>query len=583
MIPDSQTNTLYLADCLPTKHPKFFADFEVILKKFGITFQLLPETKDIWAVDYMPVQVTLDKFVQFVYNPDYLQSQKWIKTISDVDIICNSIKLNRIKSDIVLDGGNVTKTTDKVIMCDKIFIENPHYSRRQLADKLREFFEVDKLYFVPQQPKDFTGHADGMVRFLDNDTVIINDHSKEKPEFQRAFKIALDNAGLDYIEIPYNPYGNKTFGQANGGEIGTQGSPTSPSGNRWGAFNSSHINLYHTYTFNTFNANTNSVMYCRPNTSPCSFGTFKWFPCVNQTFNFSGIDNYLSGSGLQTSTGLTLACATIVVGPPALKMADVVNSITDNSANGNFAQNIRFKQKRFGFTSTKEDNTGTLMSNSTINNFYTQTQPQNIGLLSTTEDLINQKQYSSAKINNLVSPVNNTVEANYQLIYDKVLEQLVDTGYVYTTSDIAQIESVAQLCIQENGEAVTMARALLASIKKEGVSYNNDCIEIPFDNNGNRLMQQEETTNSVSEVSDVLIYPNPNKGTFTVQYETNEEEQLTLTIVELTGKIVHQETLPVGFQEKEIITENIGTGFYFITIKTKSGILTYSTKMSIVK
>ena len=219
MIPDSQTNTLYLADCLPTKHPKFFADFEVILKKCGITFQLLPDTKDIWAVDYMPVQVTLDKFVQFVYNPDYLQSQKWIKTISDVDSICNSIKLNRIKSDIVLDGGNETKTTDKVIMCDKIFIENPHYSRRQLADKLREFFEVDKLYFVPQQPKDFTGHADGMVRFLDNNTVIINDHSKEKPEFQRAFKIALDNAGLDYIEIPYNPYGNKTYGQANGDYI----------------------------------------------------------------------------------------------------------------------------------------------------------------------------------------------------------------------------------------------------------------------------------------------------------------------------------------------------------------------------
>jgi agmatine deiminase len=219
MVSDGQTNTLYLADCLPKKHPKFFADFEAVLKECGITFQLLPDTKDIWAVDYMPIQASLDKFVQFVYNPDYLQSQKWIKTISDVESICNSIKLDRIKSDIVLDGGNVTKTTDKVIMCDKIFIENPHYSRQQLSDKLRELFEVDKLYFVPQQPKDFTGHADGMVRFLDNDTVIINNHSKEKPEFQRAFKIALDNAGLDYIEIPYNPYGNKTYGQANGDYI----------------------------------------------------------------------------------------------------------------------------------------------------------------------------------------------------------------------------------------------------------------------------------------------------------------------------------------------------------------------------
>jgi agmatine deiminase len=219
MIPDSQTNTLYLADCLPTKHLKFFAEFEAVLKKCGIAFQLLPHTKDIWAVDYMPIQVRLDKFVQFVYKPNYLQSKKWVKTISDVDSICNSIKLNRIKSNIVLDGGNVIKSTDKVIMCDKIFLENPNYSRRQLSDKLRELFEVDKLYFIPQQPKDYTGHSDGMLRFLDNKTVIINDYSKEKPEFQRAFKIALDNAGLDYIEIPYNPYGNKTYSQANGSYI----------------------------------------------------------------------------------------------------------------------------------------------------------------------------------------------------------------------------------------------------------------------------------------------------------------------------------------------------------------------------
>lgn len=219
MIPDSKTNTLYLADCLPKKHSKFFTAFEAVLKKCGIDFQLLPDTKDIWAVDYMPIQVSIDKFVQFVYNPDYLQSQKWIKTISDVERICNSIKLNRIKSDIVLDGGNVTKTTKKVIMCDKVLIENPHYTRRQLTGKLRELFEVDKLYFVPQQPKDFTGHADGMVRFLDSDTVIVNDYSKENPDFSRAFKIALDNAELNYIEIPYNPYGNRTYGQANGDYI----------------------------------------------------------------------------------------------------------------------------------------------------------------------------------------------------------------------------------------------------------------------------------------------------------------------------------------------------------------------------
>jgi agmatine deiminase len=219
MIQDSQTNKLYLADCLPIKHPKFFKKLEEILKQYTICYELLPGTRDIWVVDYMPIQISNHKFVQFTYNPDYLQSQKWLKTISDVDSICGALSLQRIKSDIVLDGGNVVKASDKVIMCDKVFFENPQYTRRQLSSKLRELFEVENLYFVPQQPRDFTGHADGMLRFLDGDTVIINDHSKEHKDFQRAFYIALDNARLDYIEIPYNPYNNNTYSQANGDYI----------------------------------------------------------------------------------------------------------------------------------------------------------------------------------------------------------------------------------------------------------------------------------------------------------------------------------------------------------------------------
>ncbi len=55
-----------------------------------------------------------------------------------------------------------------------------------------------------------------MVRFLDDKTVLINDNSKEPEYFQRSFKIALENAGLEYIEIPCNPFENKKFSQANG-------------------------------------------------------------------------------------------------------------------------------------------------------------------------------------------------------------------------------------------------------------------------------------------------------------------------------------------------------------------------------
>ena len=116
----------------------------------------------------------------------------------------------------VVDGGNVSKTKDKVIMCDKVFAENNHLSEKEVIRQLENLFQVDKLYFVPWDVNDFTGHADGMVRFIDRNTVLINDYSKEEPEFQRCFRMALHNAGLDWIELPYNPPYDPTYISARG-------------------------------------------------------------------------------------------------------------------------------------------------------------------------------------------------------------------------------------------------------------------------------------------------------------------------------------------------------------------------------
>ncbi len=122
MIPDNQTNFLYLADTLPKNYPSFFQQFEKVLNDCNINFELLPHAKDVWAVDYMPIQIDKNEFVRFMYNPSYLQSKKLLKTISDVDTICEKIGIGTIKSNILLDGGNVTRTTDKVIMINSIAV-----------------------------------------------------------------------------------------------------------------------------------------------------------------------------------------------------------------------------------------------------------------------------------------------------------------------------------------------------------------------------------------------------------------------------------------------------------------------------
>ncbi len=216
MITDAETNYLYLADSLPKKYPEFYNHFKKVLSESGINFSLLPGTKDIWAVDYMPIQIADNKFVQFDYNPDYLQNQTQQKTISNVDEICKAIGVETKRSDIKLDGGNVIKSNNMVIMCNKVFKENKHLKEKQLIKELKSLFQVEGLIFIPTDPSDEIGHADGMVRFIDDKTVLINDYSNVDTGLQVSLKSVLNKAGFDGIEIPYNPYNNKTDFHANG-------------------------------------------------------------------------------------------------------------------------------------------------------------------------------------------------------------------------------------------------------------------------------------------------------------------------------------------------------------------------------
>ena len=220
MIADNETNQLYLSDRLESDYPNFFKNFKKELDRYNIVPKYLPDTKDVWCVDFMPIQITEKDFIQFKFYPTYLRTKKFEKTISDTSLICNQIGLSPSVTDIIVDGGNITKSKNKVIMTTRVITENPQFSINELTDKLIDLLKIDQLILIPEQPKDFTGHSDGMIRFLNNDTVIINDYSKEPvKDFQLHLKIALHNAGLDTIEIPTSIYDNSKYDDATGNYI----------------------------------------------------------------------------------------------------------------------------------------------------------------------------------------------------------------------------------------------------------------------------------------------------------------------------------------------------------------------------
>lgn len=215
MIIDSETNKLYLSQNLRS-YEKFYNRLISLLTKNDVKYGLLPETNDIWAVDYMPVQKDVNKFIQFKYEPDYLQNDEYILTQTDTKSVCEAIGLNATASDIRIDGGNVIQGKDWVILTDKIFKENSDFKKKDLITGLENLFEV-KVIIIPQEPDDFTGHADGIVRYYNNDTVLTNSYKpSDKSDFQKRLTKELKNQGLRAIEIPYNPYDNTDYDTADG-------------------------------------------------------------------------------------------------------------------------------------------------------------------------------------------------------------------------------------------------------------------------------------------------------------------------------------------------------------------------------
>lgn len=203
MITDQLTNFLYLSDQLP-KRTEFFAAFITILNRRSISWRLLQGTKDIWAVDYMAIQVDTDKFIRFTYAPDYLKPKRWSKTITDTDTVCQNMDLNAIKSGFVLDGGNTIRGEGWVVLTDKIFSETPAYSRNDLISALEKLLDA-RVIIIPREPGEFTGHADGIVRHYDANTVLVNSYPVNyKRPFQRLLRKALDGAGLCTIPVPFN-------------------------------------------------------------------------------------------------------------------------------------------------------------------------------------------------------------------------------------------------------------------------------------------------------------------------------------------------------------------------------------------
>ncbi|MDY7023460.1 MAG: agmatine deiminase family protein [Cyanobacteriota bacterium] len=251
LIPEWKTNTVILV--LPnvlmeyyseylTELDNFYANFLIEIAKHDQVICLVPDhahaekmvkltnldlsifkianIEDIWIRDLAPIQSD-QGYIKFIYNPDYDETldyesfeENYINHLKK--LINNSVNISFV--DLKLDGGNfIHNGKGTAIMTEKLYHNNPHKTKEEVNQLIKEKTFIDKLVVVPTEPGDITGHIDGMLQWIDSDRILINDYHTQGDDFA-SFAEKLDRCleqqlpEVEKIKIPYFPSEEKYLG-----------------------------------------------------------------------------------------------------------------------------------------------------------------------------------------------------------------------------------------------------------------------------------------------------------------------------------------------------------------------------------
>jgi len=198
--------TIYFSEHLALSYRKLFTCLESILIRYNYKVNTLKTTKDIWIRDFMPLKLK-SNYVEYIYNPDYLRSDTYRTNPSSV---VNELNLSTTKIKLILDGGNVLKYNNTMIMTDKVLTENSI-----TKEELKEFFPKQRIILIPRDPhkEEIYGHADGMVRFISENHLLVNSHYEN--EFKQKLHKILKEAGFQLTELKVKEETTYSWGYIN--------------------------------------------------------------------------------------------------------------------------------------------------------------------------------------------------------------------------------------------------------------------------------------------------------------------------------------------------------------------------------
>jgi hypothetical protein len=301
----------------------------------------------------------------------------------------------------------------------------------------------------------------------------------------------------------------------------------------------------------------------------------------NTGFPFTAISsdayNLINNTLLSSSTAPAVSTCPIVL-TQGLRVAGVNDSletierdkefkliITQNLTDPMLDTETKWQLKNYMYNAIEE---GTAPNDATVKNFYNQEKTGSIDDYTNVDSLIKAGDYAQAMAVNSSANANVVTEQTTKDYNTLWLSKFSNPDYVATSSDIVTITDIANQCIHKGGNTVAYARALLNAIYNHPFDYDDDCSEYKPN-----LRIAQNTKNFESNGNEVHLYPNPNNGIFTLNYQIKDVADAEVIVEDVTGKLIYQKKLNMEITDAILKLTDAKNGIYFVKVVNGKEIL----------
>ncbi len=157
--------------------------------RFGIETVLIPEAVDIWIRDWAPIPVHFSCGKSLYLKPEFKTSYYSGRYQSFEPLLSKAsgkfteyMDIRTIPLPLKTDGGNFAfNGKDTVVLTNRILENNQPLTKDEIRDIFKTCIGVENVIFIPVEKFDVTGHTDGMLRFIDSETLAVGTYSLEFP------------------------------------------------------------------------------------------------------------------------------------------------------------------------------------------------------------------------------------------------------------------------------------------------------------------------------------------------------------------------------------------------------------------